>query len=77
MSTLTQKERDGLDEVFLSINSSNDNYKHLKELSKLIISKKNDFSMTKFFKRPKYRIKQTKFSHFLSFISKKKKNLSK
>ena len=77
MSALTQKERDGLDDVFLSINSGNDKYKYTRELLTLVISKKGDFSMTKLFKQAKYGVKQSSFSHFLAFITKKKKNLSK
>ena len=77
MSTLTQSERDGLDDVFLSIHSDNNSYKRIKELSTLVISKKNDYSMKKFFKQAKYGVKATNFSHFLSFLGKKKKNLSK
>ena len=77
MSTLTKSERDGLDDVFLSIHSNNNNYNIIKELSTFIISKKKRFPMTKLLKQAKYRIKQRNLSHFLSFNSKKKKNLSK
>ena len=77
MSALTQNERDGLDDVFLSINSDNNNYKFIKELSTLVIFKKRDYSMPKFLKRAKYGIKQRNFSHFSSIFGKKKKNLSK
>ena len=77
MSVLTQSERDGLDDVFSSIHSDDNNYKYIKDLSALIISKKNTHSVKKFFKQAKYGIKQSNFSHFLSFIGKKKKNLSK
>ena len=77
MSTLTQSERDGLDDVFLSINSSNNSYNIIKELSTFIISKKKKFSMPKLLKQANYRIKQRSFSQFLPFNTKKKKNLSK
>ncbi|MFT5660371.1 MAG: hypothetical protein ACI9TV_001012 [Sulfurimonas sp.] len=77
MSVLTQNERDGLDDVFSSIHSSNNKYKYIKELSAFIISKEKGFFPTKLLKQAKYGIKQTSFSHFLSFTSKKKKKLSK
>jgi len=77
MGALTKSERDGLDDVFLSIHSNQDKFKKMKEISTLIISKKNDFSMVKLINQAKYGLKETSFSHFLDFISKKKKNLSK
>jgi hypothetical protein len=77
MSVLTQNERDGLEDVFSSIHSNNKNYKIIKELSFFIILIKRDFSITKFIKHAKYGIKQRKISQFLSFNTKKKKNLSK
>ena len=77
MSTLTQKERDGLDEVFLSIHSSNDNYKYTKELLTLIIPKSKGYFVLMASKLAKYGIKLSMFSQFPSFSTKKKKNLSK
>ena len=77
MSALTQKERDGLDEAFSSIHSHNNNYKYIKEISTFIISKKKDFFSAKLFKQAKYGVKESGFSHLLSFFTKKKKNLSK
>ena len=77
MSTLTQSERDGLDDAFLSIHSSNNNYNRIKELSTFVISKKKSFSIKKLLKQANYGIKQRGFSHFLAFNTRKKKNLSK
>ena len=77
MSALTKSERDGLDDVFLSIHSSNNSYNIFKELLTFIISKKKKFSIQKLLKQANYGIKQRSFSHFLSFNTKKKKNLSK
>lgn len=77
MSILTQSERDGLDDVFSSIQSDNNNYKFLKDLSLFIMSKKNDILSTRLLKQAKYGIKQRKKPYFLTFNSKKKKNLSK
>ena len=77
MSALTQNERDGLEDVFLSIHSNQDKFQRMKELSALIISKKNDFSMENLLKVAKYGITGNKFSNFFPFNVKKKKNLSK
>ena len=77
MGALTKSERDGLDDVFLSIHSNQDKFKKIKEISTLIMSRKNDFSMTKLINQAKYGLKETDFSHFIDFINKKKKNLSK
>ena len=77
MSALTQNERDGLDDVFLSIHSNKDKLQKIKDLSTLIMSKTNKLSIQNMLKQAKYGIKESSFSHFLSFLSKKKKNLSK
>lgn len=78
MSALTQNERDGLDDVFSSIHSNNNNkYKYFKELSDFIISKEKKFPQIRLFKQAKYAVKKSSFSHFISFIAKKKKKLSK
>ena len=77
MGALTKSERDGLDDVFLSIHSNQDKFKKMKELSTLIISKKNHFSMKKLINQAKYGLKETNLSNFIDIISKKKKNLSK
>ncbi|MDB2562579.1 hypothetical protein N9X61_03130 [Sulfurimonas sp.] len=49
MSVLTQNERDGLDEVFLSIHSNNKSY--VKELFHFMSLKKSKFSNKKTFNR--------------------------
>lgn len=77
MSVLTKSERDGLDDVFLSIQSNEDKYEKLKRVSSLIISKSKLLSLSKLVKEAKYSIKETKISHFMPFIDKKKKNLRK
>ena len=77
MSTLSKSERDGLEDVFLSIHSNKDKLQKIKEISTLIISRSNEFSSNIFNKQAKYGTKETKFSHFMKFLSKKKKNLSK
>ncbi len=77
MSTLTKRERDGLEDVFLSIHTHEDKYQKLKKLSTLILSKGVNFSAYKFVKRAKFGLKGSKLSQILTNISKKKKNLSK
>jgi len=76
MGALTKKERDGLEDVFLSIQSVN-RYERLKDLSNLIISKPKKIHFQKLVKQAKYGLKETKISHFLLKFAKKKKNLSK
>lgn len=77
MSALTKKERDGLEEVFLSIHSNNNKYTKLKELSTLLFDRNHVFSMDSLVKHAKQGLKETNFSHFLAFLNKKKKFLSK
>lgn len=77
MSILSKSERDGLEDVFLSIHSNQDKYQTIKHISALIISKKNNFSIPKLLKQAKEGLKETKVTHFMTFFDKKKKNLSK
>ena len=77
MSALTKKERDGLDDVFMSIHSNGDKYRKLKDISSLIMTKEYKFSMHSLLKQAKHGLKETNFSHFLAYIAKKKKFLSK
>ena len=76
MGALTKKERDGLDDVFLSIQSTK-KYEKIKNLSTLIISKSFTINFKKLLKQANYGLKETKLSHFLLNFGKKKKNLSK
>jgi len=62
MGALTKKEREGLDEVFLSIHSSKTHYGK---------------NFLKLFNRAKLGLKETKLSYFFRQYRKKKKNLSK
>ncbi len=77
MSTLTKRERDGLEDVFLSIHSNSDKYEKLKKLSSLLMQKGVDFSSYKLLKRAKFGLKRSKLSLFFIKLGKKKKNLSK
>ena len=75
MSALTTNERDGLDEVFLSVDT--DKYKKIKLISTLLIFNKPKFNMKRLIKVAKYGLKETKTSQFIFSFTKKKKNLSK
>lgn len=80
MGALTQNERDGLEDVFLSIHSREareKKYDKLKYLSNLIMSHKSTINFSKLFKEAKLGIKEAKFSNIFHHYSKKKKNLSK
>jgi len=77
MSALTKNERDGLEEVFLSIHANQDRYKKLREISSLIMSHGTTINFVNLLKQAKYGLKETKLSHFLLNLTKKKKNLSK
>jgi len=76
MGTLTHKERDGLEEVFLSLHSLS-RYEKLKNLSALIFQKNNKDFFKNILKLAHSGTKERKISQFLLKISKKKKNLSK
>jgi len=77
MSVLTKNEREGLEDVFLSIQSHQEKYQKLKNISLLLSSEKSEFMVRKLLVQAKERLKETKLSHLLAFLSKKKKNLSK
>ncbi|QSZ42490.1 hypothetical protein GJV85_10335 [Sulfurimonas aquatica] len=77
MSVLTKNERDGLEEVFLSINSHRSRYQKLKEISSLIMKQQSSIDFNKLLKQAKHGIKEAKKSNFILNITKKKKNLSK
>jgi len=77
MSTLTKNERDALEDVFLSIHSHEDKYRKLKYLSSLLLPTKSELGVSKLLKQAKEGLKETKISHYLAELGKKKKNLSK
>ena len=77
MGVLTKNERDGLEDAFLSIHTSTNKYKKIKDLSALIMTHETTLNFKKLLKQAKYGLKETKISHFLLKYSKKKKNLSK
>ena len=77
MSALTKNERDGLEDVFLSIHTPQAKYQKLKEISSLIMSHESSFNLVKLLKQAKQGLNETKLSHFLLNLTQKKKNLSK
>jgi len=77
MSVLTKNERDGLDEVFLSIHTNDNKYKKMKNLASILLTSNSNFYMQKLLNQAKYGLKETKLLQFLLKSSKKKKNLSK
>lgn len=77
MSTLTKQEKDALEDVFLSIHTGKNRYKKIRELSSFIIASDISSVVSKLLKRAKFGLKKRKSSHFLSFLDKKKKSLSK
>ena len=77
MGVLTKKEKDGLEDVFLSIHTSTNKYKKIKNLSAIFTGIKTALNFKKHLKHADYGLKETKFSQYLLKLTKKKKNLSK
>ena len=77
MGTLTKNERDGLEDVFLSIQANQDRYQKIKDLATLLLSKESTHQLRKIIKVAKYGLKEAKISQYFTKTSKKKKNLSK
>jgi len=77
MSALTNSEREGLEDVFLSIHSNGDKYKKIKEFSSFIINNDVSSSLSKLLKHAKIGLTKSKSSDFFTLFNKKKKYLSK
>jgi hypothetical protein len=77
MGALTKNERDGLEDIFLSIHTQQDKYRKIKEISSLIMEHSTSINFKKLLKQAKYGLNETKISHLLLIFTKKKKNLSK
>jgi len=77
MSALTKNEREGLEDVFLSIHSKSSKYQKIKEISSLIMTHETTIDFVNLLKQAKDGLKEGKISHYIAFFSKKKKNLSK
>ena len=68
MGALTSKERKALDDIFLSINTTNTHHNIIKHTIVLF---------NKLFKQAKVGLKKTEFYKFLLIYTKKKNSLSK
>ncbi len=77
MSALSKNERDGLEEVFLSIQSHQNRFKKIEEISALIMIRNRSLNPLKLLKRAKNGLKTAKILHFIAKLAKKKKSLSK
>lgn len=73
MSALTKKERDGLEDVFLSIHSNNNKYSKFKEFSSFSMTKNMNNYMHTLLKRAKFGLHRSKFPHIFANFYKKKK----
>ncbi len=77
MNALTQQERDGLEDVFLSIHTNKNKYNKIRVLTSLIIDTNISSVAAKLLKQAKIGLKKKKSFYFFSFFNKKKKSLSK
>ena len=77
MNTLTEQERNGLEEVFKAIQSDKTNYSISTYLSSILLINKKEIKAKMVSYAEKNKLKLRKFSIFLGNYSKKKKNLSK
>ena len=77
MSALTKNERDGLEDVFLSIHAKSSKFQKINEISTFIIDNEMSINLIKLLKQAKTGAKGTNFTHYFANLLKKKKNLSK
>lgn len=77
MSALTKEEREGLEDVYLSIHSHKKKYSKLKEISSIIMSPPSVLNFSKLLKQAKSGLKEIKISQYILSLGKKKKKLSK
>jgi hypothetical protein len=77
MSSLTQNERDGLDDVFRCIHTPSDKYQKISYISRLLMTSYSSSDLLKLFKQAKDGLKETKLSYFIFKFTQKKKILSK
>jgi hypothetical protein len=77
MNTLTEKERNGLEEVFNAIHSDKTKYSISAFLASFLLIDKSDLKAKITTSSLKGTLKLDKLSLFLANYSKKKKNLSK
>ena len=77
MSGLTAKEREGLEDIFLSIQPQKTNLLKSHDLLSLFITKNSDKKFFNIVKEAKDGLNRVSFPLFSSINTKKKKNLSK
>ncbi|MDF1874375.1 hypothetical protein JHD48_01350 [Sulfurimonas sp. SAG-AH-194-I05] len=77
MSVLSQREREALDDVFLSIHTNNRKFGKMKEILPLIIPDKNNLFLKKHLNHLLHGFKSKSFVNLIRFYIKKKKFLSK
>ena len=77
MNTLTEKERNGLEEVFNAIHANKTKYSISSYLASFLLIEKSSFKIKTAGYSLKNTLKLQKLSIFLANYSKKKKNLSK
>ncbi len=77
MSTLTKQEREGLEDIFLSIHTGGNKFTKFKEFSSLLVSKDIGIMTSKIIKMAKSGLKVSIFHKFILNFIKKKRNLSK
>ncbi|MCF6340719.1 MAG: hypothetical protein L3J10_08240 [Sulfurimonas sp.] len=61
MGTLTNREKDALEDVFLSINTKNIKYKKIDNLLSIIIASEISTIVSKALKRAKIKLKKKKY----------------
>jgi len=76
MGTLSNKERDALEDVFLSIHSSGNRHINIKDYYSILVSNKISLALSNLLKRASFGLKKRKRTHFYHFFTKKKKPLS-
>ena len=62
MGALTKQERDGLEDIFLSIHTARNKETKIRDFSSLIMSKNLSLSASKFLKMAKIGLKESKLS---------------
>lgn len=77
VNALTKQERDGLEDIFLSIQTNSNKYVKIKEISSYLISKNISSNTIKFLKMAKIGLNESKILQFIKVFTKKKKFLSK
>ena len=77
MGGLTNKEREGLEDVFLCIHTDNHRNYKFQKIYTLISNQNIDFLKYNIYKGANFGLKRVKISYFFNKITKKKKYLSK